>query len=239
VTSAQLEAARTVRENLLRINENIASASLRSGRRPEDVTVLAASKTISPDVVGFAIDAGLRVFGENRVQEAQEKIPVVSAGHRPITWHFIGHLQTNKVRPALQLFEMIQSVDSIHLATALDGEASRLARKIPILIEVNTSGEPSKHGFAVTEVGQDVATLSDLVHLDITGLMTIGPLTEDLAAVRAAFRSLRALRDQLSREYPAHTWNTLSMGMSEDYEIAIEEGATIVRLGRVLFGPRS
>jgi len=236
--------------NIAEVRERVAQAAIRSGRRPEDVSILGATKTVSPEAIEAAMTAGINLFGENRVQEAVAKIPLVdnlaqalgpsvSGGPLVPTWHFIGHLQTNKARAAIERFDTIESVDSLRLAEALDRIAAQLDRRVPILIEVNTSGEVSKHGFLASELEAVAGQMSALAHLEIQGLMTIGPLESHLHGAREAFRSLRRLRDGLAAHYPHATWDTLSMGMSEDFEVAVEEGASTIRLGRAIFGTRA
>jgi len=224
-TEVQVEIA----ANLARVRERIARAAERASRSPDDVRLIAVSKTFPADVVTEAIRAGVTDLGENRVQEGAAKIPAVAAAGLHPTWHLIGHLQSNKVKPALDLFDSIHSVDSLELAERI----SRLAAKrVTILLEVNTSGEASKFGLPPAEVERVASAVRDLPHIDLAGLMTVGPLAEGPELVRPAFRTLRDLRDELGlRE--------LSMGMSGDFEVAIEEGSTMVRVGRAIFGARS
>jgi pyridoxal phosphate enzyme (YggS family) len=187
------------------------------------------SKTFPPEAVVAAVHCGLRDIGENRVQEAVPKAAAVAtAGVRP-SWHLIGHLQTNKVAAALGLFEIVESVDSLHLAEAL---SRRAVKPLQVLLEVNVAGEASKTGFSPEEVLQVAGRIAALPHLDVRGLMTVAPLAEDPEDVRPVFRRLRELGAALgTRE--------LSMGMSADYEVAVSEGATIVRIGRAIFGARA
>lgn len=215
--------------NLDRVRQRIAAAAERSSRSPAEIRLIAVSKTFPSDVIVEAVRAGVTDLGENRVQEGAQKIPeVAAAGLRP-TWHLIGHLQSNKVKPALDLFDTIHSVDSLELAERI----SRLAQKrVTVLLEVNTSGEASKFGLPPADVERVAAAVRELPNMDLSGLMTVGPLVEDVELVRPAFRTLRDLRDKLGlRE--------LSMGMSGDFEVAIEEGSTMVRVGRAIFGARS
>jgi len=216
----------TVAQRVEAVRERIRRAAARAGRSPDEVTIVAVSKGFPPEAVRQAVAAGLRDIGENRVQEAAAKIPLLA--DLPITWHMVGHLQTNKVKTALKLFAIIHSVDSLRLAEFLSRHAQG---PIPILLEVNVAGEASKFGFAPEEVPRAAAAIARLPNLDVRGLMTVAPLTANPEEVRPFFRRLRELRDALGlRE--------LSMGMTDDFEVAIEEGATIVRLGRAIFGDR-
>jgi pyridoxal phosphate enzyme (YggS family) len=195
-------------------------------RIPESVTLVAVTKTVPPERVDAAFHAGIRVFGESKIQEAKAKIPLVSSRAR---WHFIGHLQSNKARDAVELFELIHSVDSVKLAAELDKWAERAGKTQPILLEVNVSGETSKFGVKPEDLPATLAQVQQFPRLEVRGLMTIPPVGQD---PRPYFRRLRELRDQTGlRE--------LSMGMSQDYEIAIEEGATLVRIGTAIFGERN
>jgi PLP dependent protein len=221
--------------NLAAVRSNIGSAALRAGRRPEDITLVAVSKTKPIELVKMAYNAGVTHFGENRVQEALPKI----AEFRPpdLRWHMIGHLQSNKARRVAGSFDYVQSVDSLHLAQTLnryvEGE-----NRLPILLEVNVSGERSKEGIAAAEAVALARQVVALPHLDVQGLMTVAPQVEDVEEVRPVFRALRQLLERLWDEVPAASWRHLSMGMTDDYTIAIEEGATIVRIGRAIFGAR-
>ena len=227
-----------IRANLDAVRERIASAAATAGRDPSDVTLVGVTKTLSVERIAAAIAAGLTILGENRVQEAEAKIPEIP-GQDQVSWHLIGHLQSNKARQAIRLFDAIQSVDSLKLATRLNVLAEERARRLPVLIEVNTSGESSKSGFGLEELPEAVPALGQLPWLEIFGLMTIGPFTRNEDAIRSSFRSLRALRDELRKDPFGVSWDTLSMGMSDDFEIAIEEGSTMVRVGRALFGERA
>lgn len=221
--------------NLAAVNERIRAACSRVGRDPAEITIVAVTKTHPPEVVQAAAACGLRVFGENRVQEAKAKIP-----HCPssIHWHLIGHLQTNKVRDAVALFEMIQSVDSLRVAEEIQRRAEQAGRRLPVLLEVNVAGEASKFGYSPERLLEELGALNALPRLEIQGLMTVPPWSEDPERVRPWFRKLRELKaaceDRLGAPLPH-----LSMGMSQDFQVAVEEGATMVRLGTVLFGPRT
>lgn len=223
-----------MRERLKSINEKIAAACQRAGRDFFDVTLVAVSKTVEPERIRQAIEAGVRVLGENRVQEAASKmteLATVVAEHN-VEWHLIGHLQSNKTRRAVELFSAIQSVDSFKLAERLDNVAGELGKKLPVFIEVNLGGEESKAGAEPDEVLPLCEQVGKLANLELKGLMTVPPFLEDAEQVRPFFRRLRMLRDQAQLK-------ELSMGMSHDFEIAIEEGATIVRIGTALFGERT
>ena len=225
-------------ERYLRITRRIEDACRRSGRNPGEVTLVGASKTQPPEVLAEAWRAGLRVFGENRVQEALAKSREL--GSYEIDWHLIGPLQTNKVKPALDLFRTIQSIDRPRVAEALDREAGRRGIRLTGLLEVNVGREESKHGFLPEDLLESARPLADLEHLKIVGLMAIPPQEDDPEASRPWFRRLRELRDELAgrSEWPGFPgW--LSMGMSHDYEVAVEEGATHVRVGTLLFGSRT
>jgi pyridoxal phosphate enzyme (YggS family) len=217
-----------VAHNVERIRERIRAAAIRSGRPAEDVTLVAISKSIEPARIESAVAAGQTLFGESKVQEARAKIPLVSQRAR---WHLVGHLQTNKAREAVALFALIHSVDSIKLAVELNKWAERAGKIQAILLEVNISGEASKFGLKPEDVNGALNEISKLPRVEVQGLMTIAPLFDDVQKTRPYFRRLRELRDETgSRE--------LSMGMTHDFEIAIEEGATMVRIGTGIFGER-
>jgi pyridoxal phosphate enzyme (YggS family) len=216
----------TIAERIPLIRERVARAAERAGRSPAEVTIVAVSKTFPTQAIEEAAAAGIAHIGENRVQEAAAKIP--SLRHLPVTWHMLGHLQTNKARTALDLFDIIQSVDSLRLAEAL---SRRAERDVPVLLEVNVAGEASKFGLSPQQVAETAEAIARLPHLDVRGLMTIAPWVSDPEEVRPVFRELRRLRDALGLP-------ELSMGMTDDFEVAIEEGATIVRIGRAIFGER-
>ncbi len=219
----------SVAEQLARVRERMAAACRRAGRSPDEVTLVGVSKGVPAQRVAEAHAAGLQDVGENRVQEAADKIEALAAqGVRP-RWHLVGHLQTNKAKTVTGLFAIIHSVDSVRLAQAL----SRRAREpLPILLEVNVAQEASKFGFTPREATSALRSIADLPNLEVRGLMTVAPQTDQPESVRPVFRRLRELRDELGlRE--------LSMGMTNDFEVAIEEGATMVRVGRAIFGERS
>jgi pyridoxal phosphate enzyme (YggS family) len=217
-----------LRANIARVEEAIARACARAGRAPADVLLIGVSKTIDAETVAAGAAAGLRALGENRVQEARDKIAAIG---RPVPWHLIGHLQTNKARDAVKLFDWIHSVDRAELAEELDKRAHAAERTLDVLIEVNLGEEPQKGGVLPRELKVLVDLTARLRQLRLRGLMAIPPVAESAEATRPWFRKLRELRD-------AHGLEHLSMGMSADYEVAIEEGATMVRVGTAIFGPR-
>jgi len=226
----------SIAQNLERVRERIARASGRAGRAPDEVTIVAVSKTFAPDMIRAAHDAGLRHFGENRVQEFEAKREQVKDFVDSI-WHFIGHLQSNKVHRAVHLFDRIDSVDSIHLAEKLDSAALAADKRMPFLIEVRLVRESTKTGATVEELPALVSAVKRLPCLELRGLMTIPPYFDDPEAARPHFRKLRELRDD-ARQQLGVSLPVLSMGMSHDFEVAIEEGATEIRIGTALFGER-
>ncbi len=220
--------------NLNRIQERITAACARAGREPASVTLLAVTKTQPPEAVSEAAGLGLTLFGENKVQEAKAKIPLCAGRLR---WHMIGHLQSNKCRDAVELFDLIQSVDSLSLATELSKRAEQAAKRMPILLEVNIVGEASKFGYPPERLLAELAQLNALPRLEIHGLMTLPPWAPEPEKVRPLFRQLREIKQRCEERLGAPLPH-LSMGMSGDFEVAIEEGATIVRIGTALFGER-
>jgi pyridoxal phosphate enzyme (YggS family) len=223
-----------LQENLTRIRSRIDQACERSGRQPDSVRLMAVSKNQLPERVAEAVSAGLTLFGENRIQEAKVKIPLCPG---QLEWHFIGHLQSNKSRDAVSLFQVVQGVDSLALAEELQKQALKQARSLPILLEVNVSGESSKFGWNPDRLLAELLQLNALTRLEVHGLMTIAPYAVDPEQVRPIFRRLRELRDRCTDLLGA-SLPVLSMGMSGDLEVAIEEGATLVRVGTALFGER-
>ncbi len=218
-----------IAERLTLVRERIAAACRRAGRSPEDVTLVGVSKGFPAAAIEEALAAGLREVGENRVQEAAAKIQALAAKGLMPRWHLIGHLQTNKAKIAADLFGIIHSVDTVRLAQELSRRASE---PVPILLEVNVGQEATKFGFDTTEVASALSAITTLPNLDVRGLMTVAPETDDPDTLRPLFQRLAGLREELDlRE--------LSMGMTGDFEVAIEEGATMVRVGRAIFGPRS
>jgi pyridoxal phosphate enzyme (YggS family) len=217
-----------VAHNLERVRERIRAAAARAGRNPGDVTLVAVSKTVEPERLEAALAAGQTLFGESRLQEARAKIPLVSGRAH---WHLVGHLQTNKARDAVALFELIHSVDSVKLAVEINKWAERAGKTQAILLEVNTSGEAGKFGLKPEDLDAALREINQMPRLEVGGLMTIAPLRGNVEEARPWFRRLRELRDGTGlRE--------LSMGMTHDFEIAIEEGATMVRIGTAIFGER-
>jgi uncharacterized pyridoxal phosphate-containing UPF0001 family protein len=249
----------SIASNIAEVQERIAAAARRAGRRPEEIALMAVSKTFPPEAIREAYNAGQRLFGENRVQEFADKAGALRdlAGAE---WHMIGHLQTNKAAKAAELFSAVDSLDSLRLAEKLNAAAQALGKRLPILIEINVGREEAKSGvapsfeFAVRGADQRTfvieAGTSDLAQIllaaerleavQFRGLMTIPPFTEDPQQARPYFRRLREIRDQIAaRHIPAISLDVLSMGMSHDFEVAIEEGSTCVRVGTAIFGERS
>jgi pyridoxal phosphate enzyme (YggS family) len=232
-----LSDSESIRENIARVEERIAAACRRAGRRPEDVRLVAISKTFPAERIRAAYDAGLREFGENKVQETRAKRPAL--GDLDITWHLVGHLQTNKAKLARELFHWVHSVDSLRLAQKLHQSAAVGGARLPVLIEVNLGGEESKSGLRAEDVLPLAEEISRLETLELSGLMTLPPFLENPEEVRPYFRRLRELAHEIdSKKLPGVSIKELSMGMSHDFEMAIEEGATIVRVGTAIFGAR-
>lgn len=235
-------------ERIETVRAEIARSCGRAGRNPSEVTLVAVSKTHPASVVLEAVQAGLRDFGENRVEEAESKIAAVMAQTgEPLGWHMIGHIQSRKAREVAPLFKMVQSVDSVRLAGKL-AQALPEGRELALLLECNVSGESSKGGFAMRDwerdpaavagLAQSVGEIAALPGLTVRGLMTMAPIADEPEDVRPVFRSLRRLRDALEQQ-TGISLPVLSMGMTDDYPVAIEEGATMVRVGRALFGERA
>ena len=243
--------------NLSRVQERIQAAARRAGRDPAEVSLIAVTKTHPLEVVQAAYQAGVRHLGENRVEEGRLKIPAFDewlaasspAAQRPV-WHMIGHLQSRKAADALAYFDTVHSVDSFKLAERLNrlAESAVIKPLFPILLECNVSGEASKHGFALSRWRDDrqvwaafletVRCIAELPRLQVQGLMTMAPLVSDPEQARPTFAALRRLRDALAETFPTVEWRHLSMGMTDDFEVAVEEGATLLRIGRAIFGPR-
>ena len=222
-------------DNLEKVQQRIRAACGRAGRDPDSVTLLAVTKTQPPEIVKAAAELGLLLFGENKVQEAKAKIPLCPGKLR---WHFIGHLQSNKCRDAVELFKMIQSVDSLSLAQEINKRAEQAARTMPVLMEVNVAGEASKFGYQPEQLLAELKELNALPRIEIHGLMTVPPWSAEAEKARPHFRRLHGIKAQCEQILGAPLPH-LSMGMSGDFEIAIEEGATMVRIGTALFGPRA
>jgi PLP dependent protein len=221
--------------NFETIRQRIRVACERTGRNPDSITLLAVTKTQPPEAVRAAAKLGLLLFGENKVQEAKAKIPLCPGNLR---WHMIGHLQSNKCRDAVELFKMIQSVDSLSLAQEINKRAEQAARTMPVLLEVNVAGEASKFGYRPEQLLAELKQLNALPRIEIHGLMTVPPWSAEAEKARPHFRRLRELKERAEAVLGAPLPH-LSMGMSGDFEIAIEEGATMVRIGTELFGPRA
>ena len=248
-----------IEHNVAQVMDRIVAAAQRSGRDPADVTLVAVSKTYPPEAIVEAHRAGLSTFGENRVQEARSKIPAVAAilGEKAVSWHLVGHLQRNKAKLATRMFDLIHSVDSVRLAQELEKRQAALKaegeepwpqvgafsrkeeQRIRVLIEINVSGEASKYGLPASnraQIDSLVETILTLPHLELQGLMTMAPIVTHSEEARPFFQRLRRLRDDLAHQFPAANWQHLSMGMTDDFEVAVEEGATLVRIGRAVFG---
>lgn len=228
----------SIADNVARVRERIAAACARAGRSPNDVRLMAVSKTHPASAIREAFAAGVTLFGENRVQEFAGKAPELAGVHAE--FHLVGHLQSNKAAKAAELFGAVDSVDSLKLAERLNSAAQKLGRTLTILLEVNVGGEEAKSGFAPDseELPEILAKSHTFPHLEIRGLMTIPPHTDDPNGARPYFQKLRELRVGLKRRFPHTKMGELSMGMSHDYEIAIEEGSTCVRVGTAIFGER-
>ena len=225
------------------VRSRIIEAANRAGRRPEEIELVAITKGYPADFIRIAHNLGLRHFGENRVEEALPKLDALT-DMKDLVWHMVGHVQSRKAKDVAPHFALVHSVDRLKLARRLDRFAGEADRRLPVLLECNVSGEQSKAGWALWERDQWSQVLplfSEVLameHLEVRGLMTMAPWTSDMDRVRAVFQNLRELRDFLEVHLPGH-WQALSMGMSSDYEIAIEEGATLVRIGQAIFGPRT
>ena len=228
--------AEQLAENLEYVRGAIAQAADRASRDAQDVTLIVVSKTVALDLVRIAYNLGVTDFGENRVQDA---LPKIAEFHPPeLRWHMIGHLQSNKTSKVIGAFASVQSVDNLHLAQALERHAGKQGIALPVLLQVNVSGEASKEGMSPVEAPELARQIVALPHLRVEGLMTIAPIAHNPEETRPVFRQLRLLRDHLRNEIPQCDWQHLSMGMTDDYRVAIEEGATIVRIGRAIFGER-
>jgi hypothetical protein len=231
-----------IAENLAYVRASIVESAQRVGRSPKDVTLVAVSKTKPLEFVKMAYNLGMRDFGENRVQEALDKQTAFSSPD--LRWHMIGHVQTNKANKIAGSFAYIHSIDSLHVAQALQRAAEKKHKvddvdvRQPVFLQINISGEASKDGMAPAETLFIARQIIALPHLEVRGLMTVAPLVENAEQVRPVFRALRELRDRLRQDLPDEHWEHLSMGMTDDYHVAIEEGATIVRVGRAIFGER-
>jgi pyridoxal phosphate enzyme (YggS family) len=239
-----------IQTRVRQVQDEIAAACARAGRQPDAVTLVAVSKTHPAETVVQAIEAGLRQFGENRAEEAVGKMAAVAAlTDTPVVWHMIGHVQTRKARYVTSGFTLLHSLDSLHLAERLNRLLVEQGGTLDVLLEVNVSGEESKQGWDVPNwqdnpaqrqvLWQDVAQLLTLPALNVRGLMTMAPIVEQAEAARPVFSALRTLRDALANDFPGPAWAELSMGMTDDFPVAVEEGATLVRVGRAIFGARA
>ena len=231
-------AQETVAARLERVRERIAAAAARAGRSPDEITLIGASKTVDAGRIAEAIAAGLGDLGENYVQEAEAKRRDPALQGTAARWHLIGHLQSNKAKTAVRLFGIIQTLDSERLGDVLARQAAARGEPLTVLIEVDYTGEPDRTGLRPEAVPALVERVGQQPALEVAGLMTVPALGLDEAATRAVFRRLRTLRDELAGRYPSLSWQHLSMGMTDDFEVAIEEGATMVRIGRAIFGER-
>lgn len=228
-----------INERITRVRKRIAEAAERSGREPGGIALIAVTKTVEADRILVACHEGLLDFGENRVQEALRKIPGLKSKGCTARWHLIGHLQSNKALRAVELFDMIQSVDSLALAERLNRVANESGKRLGAMLELNVGGEEAKSGFNPAELMEALHPLAGLEHLDFRGLMAIPPFLEDPERVRPYFRQVREMLMEINRRQEfAQPLTELSMGMSHDFDIAIEEGATLVRVGTAIFGPR-
>lgn len=225
-----------IAENVEKIRERVQRAARHAGRDPEGITIVAVTKTVDAERIQEAVSAGIGVLGENRVQDAREKIRRIG---KAVQWHMIGHLQTNKAREAVSLFDMVHSVDNLRVAQALDLEAGKQAKRLPVLVQVNISEEESKSGAKAEEAMNLVQSMAGMENLAVQGLMTIPPYSGDPEESRWVFRSLREMRDRIAEmDIQGVRMTHLSMGMSHDFETAVEEGATLVRIGTAIFGER-
>jgi hypothetical protein len=226
----------SVRDNFLRVLERMDQAAKGAGRDPEEIKLVAVSKTVEPARIREAIEAGVTILGENYVQEARRKIEEIGHG---IQWHMVGHLQSNKAKYAVTLFDYIHSIDGMSLAREIDRRAGQKGRRVRALVEVNLSGETSKFGIGPEAVMELIQQLASLKHISIEGLMTMPPYFDDPERARPCFVGLRELRDRVRSEgIEGVRMDELSMGMSGDFEAAIEEGATMIRVGTAIFGER-
>ena len=218
----------SIEANIEEVQGCIARACERSRRLPDEIVLVAITKGVDVSAIRAAFDCGIRNFGENRVQEAEGKIAQLADLKPDVTWHMVGHLQSNKAKAAVELFDIIHSVDSVRLAEIL---SRRAEKTLPVLLEVNVSGEATKGGFSVAGIAAAVNEIRQLPNLKTMGLMTVAPFVADPEEIRPVFRKLRELRDSLELKH-------LSMGMTDDFEVAIEEGASMLRIGRAIFGER-
>jgi len=230
------EITMSVRDNVEEVKERIERAAMRSGRDPSQIRIVAVSKTFPVERILEAIEAGITDIGENRGQEAEPKIAQI--GDR-VKWHMVGHLQRNKVKKALNMFDLIHSLDSFRLLDEIEKRAAQMEKVADVLVQVNTSGEETKYGISPDEVMRLVEAASQREHVRVLGLMTIGPLVDDPEKARPSFIMLRRIKEEIeAAELPGIEMRYLSMGMTDDFEVAIEEGSNMVRIGRAIFGER-
>ena len=236
MTEVREEVLENISKRVKKVREEIRYASEKSGRSPEEITIVAVTKTVEVERILAAIKAGLSVFGENYIQEARKKIEEIN---EPVEWHFIGHLQRNKAKYAVKLFDMIETVDSVRLAGEIQKRAELVNKVQPVLVQVNVSGEETKSGISPDRLPELLKFLSKSTSLELRGLMTMPPYFHDPEKARPYFIELRRLRDRMACKFPSLSFSELSMGMSGDFAVAIEEGATIVRIGTAIFGERN
>ncbi len=236
-TPMALEMCDTIRSNIAKVTDSIAATAQRSGRSPSSIRLVVVGKTHPLETIQAAIDAGAAIIGENYIQEARTKFDALF--HNPVQWHFIGHLQRNKAKYAVRMFDLIHTVDSSKLAAEIDKQAYKAGKVQDILVQVNISAEPTKSGVAETEAEALLREISRLPNVRVKGLMAMPPFFYDPEGARPYFRSLRVLRNRLKAcDIPGIEMEELSMGMTGDFEAAIEEGATLVRIGTYIFGER-
>lgn len=231
----------SIAQNVESVRERISASARGAGRDPSSISLMAVSKTFPPNLIREGYDAGIRIFGESRVQEFAEKSDALRS-LQGVSWHMIGHVQTNKASKTVELFDALDSVDSLRLIQKLNSEAQRIQKKLAVLIEINVGGESAKSGLPPNsqELDEILLLAPTLEHLEVRGLMTVPPFSEDADRTRPYFRKLRELRDQIAgRRLPSVDMEVLSMGMSHDFEVAIEEGSTCVRVGTAIFGGRT
>lgn len=222
----------SIKEKIEEVRDRIRKAVRQAGRDPEEIELVAVTKTVTVEAIKEAVAAGIKIIGESRIQEAEEKFAEIGT---KVKWHLMGHLQTNKVKKALGIFDLIHSVDSLRLAEAINKEAQRTGKIQPILIQIKTTFTQTKFGFEEEKLKEAAARISALPYLQVQGLMTIGPLVGDPQEARPCFGRLKRLFEEIKEEWPM---KCLSMGMTNDFEVAIEEGANLVRIGRGIFGER-
>lgn len=229
----------TIAERIAEVKRRIANAAERTGRNADDVCLVAVSKTKPIEAIVEAHRAGQRDFGENRLEELWEKVALARRhGLEDIRWHMIGSIQSRKTPLTIGPFVLVHSVDRVKIANRMNRDAAEADKTMDILLEVNVSGEESKHGFSPASIVQDIGAIVELPRINIQGLMTMAPIADDPEEVRPIFRTLRELYNELAAEFPQADWRHISMGMTQDYEVAVEEGATIVRVGSAIFGAR-